>query len=302
MLLALRRGQYIGRGGETYGVVTGWLEVLWYNIKSIRIADVLDIAIITFVFYKLILMIRGKTAARIVRAVVVLLLITWLSQVLGLNVINFILTNTIKMGVIALLIMFQPEIRRALERIGASSSIGRLLGRATPREDAEVEVDQVVDACQWLARSKFGALIVFERDNNLEDYMKTGTMINADLSSELLRNIFFPKAALHDGAVIIRDGRILAAGCMLPMTDNTNLERDLGMRHRAGIGISEQTDAIVVIVSEERGTVSVAENGMIKMNLSADVLKRLLLMRLVTDDEKGEEGRFRIFRRKNDAE
>ncbi|MBR2520613.1 MAG: diadenylate cyclase CdaA [Oscillospiraceae bacterium] len=276
--------------------------MLWYNIKSIRIADVLDIAIITFVFYKLILMIRGKTAARIVRAVVVLLLITWLSQVLGLNVINFILTNTIKMGVIALLIMFQPEIRRALERIGASSSIGRLLGRATPREDAEVEVDQVVDACQWLARSKFGALIVFERDNNLEDYMKTGTMINADLSSELLRNIFFPKAALHDGAVIIRDGRILAAGCMLPMTDNTNLERDLGMRHRAGIGISEQTDAIVVIVSEERGTVSVAENGMIKMNLSADVLKRLLLMRLVTDDEKGEEGRFRIFRRKNDAE
>lgn len=286
------------------GAVANWISVFVSSVKNIRVGDILDIAIITFVFYKLMLMIRGKSAARIVRALVFLLLITWLSDVVGLNAVNFILSNTIQMGVIALLIMFQPEIRRALEKIGATSSIGRLIGKSETEANSSYEIKQVVEACSWLSRSRYGALIVFERDINLDESIKTGTVIDAAVTSELLKNLFFPNAALHDGAVIIRSGRIVAAGCMLPLTNNVNLDRDLGMRHRAGIGISEQSDAIVVIVSEERGSISVAENGMIKMNLSRDLLEKLLTMRLTdTENDKNPvKDYLRVFRRKNDGQ
>jgi len=284
--------------------VANWLSVFVSSVKNMRIADILDIAIITFVFYQILLRIKGKSAARVIRSVIILLLVTWLSEVVGLNVVNFILSNTIKMGVIALVIMFQPEIRHALEKIGANSSIGRILGKTEQNQTGNYSIKQVVEACSWLSRSRYGALIVFEKDINLDEYMKSGTVVNANLSGELLKNLFFPNAALHDGAVIIRNGRIEAAGGVLPLTGNINLDRDLGMRHRAAIGISEKSDAIAVVVSEERGTISVAENGMIKMNLSKDLLERLLTQKLSMDEQEktAVKDYLLAWRKKNDAQ
>ena len=267
------------------------------------IADILDILIITFLIYKVLCMMRGKSAAKVVRSVVIILLITWVSDLVGFNVLNFLLSNTIQIGLIALVIMFQPEIRRALEQAGERNFLGSILSRGEASDDMKLAIDQTVEACAVLARDRVGALIVFEKTMQLDSVVNTGTVINADVSAELLKNLFFPKAALHDGAVIIRDGRIAAAGCMLPLTDNHNLSRDLGMRHRAGIGMSEKSDALIVIVSEERGSISVADGGMIKMNLGPELLARLLKNEFQTEpaqEKKSGKLRIRLPRRKSD--
>jgi len=285
------------------GVVRNWLSVVWNNVRNMGIADILDILIITFIIYKVLCMMRGKSAAKVVRSVVIILLITWVSDLVGFNVLNFLLSNTIQIGLIALVIMFQPEIRRALEQAGERNFLGSLLSRNEMPDNMQSAIEQTVEACTVLAREKVGALIVFEKTMRLDSVVNTGTVINADVSAELLKNLFFPKAALHDGAVVVREGRIAAAGCMLPLTDNNNLSRDLGMRHRAGIGMSEKSDAVIVIVSEERGSISVADGGMIKMNLGSELLERLLKNEFVTDssdDKKGGKLRIRLPRRKND--
>ena len=287
------------------GIAGSWLSGFWNTyIRNMDIIDILDIAIITFFLYKLLWIIRGKSAARVVRAVVILLLITWISELIGLNAVCFLLSNAIRTGLIALVVMFQPEIRRALERVGSGSKLGRFLGKSAFKGEMAYVVDQTVEACGYLTRSRHGALIAFERDINLDDSIKTGIALDANVSSELLSNIFYPKASLHDGAVIIRGGRIAAAGCVLPLSANTNLNRDLGTRHRAGVGLSEQSDSVIVIVSEERGTVSVAVGGMIKMNLSLELLKKLLLSELDTEGSQKTliKDRFKIFRRRKDAQ
>ena len=285
------------------GVVRNWLNVTWNNVRNVGIADILDILIITFLIYKVLCMMRGKSAAKVVRSVVIILLITWVSDLVGFNVLNFLLSNTIQIGLIALVIMFQPEIRRALEQAGERNFLGSILSRGEASDDMKLAIDQTVEACAVLARDRVGALIVFEKTMQLDSVVNTGTVINADVSAELLKNLFFPKAALHDGAVIIRDGRIAAAGCMLPLTDNHNLSRDLGMRHRAGIGMSEKSDALIVIVSEERGSISVADGGMIKMNLGPELLARLLKNEFQTEpaqEKKSGKLRIRLPRRKSD--
>ena len=285
------------------GVVRNWLNVTWNNVRNVGIADILDILIITFLIYKVLCMMRGKSAAKVVRSVVIILLITWVSDLVGFNVLNFLLSNTIQIGLIALVIMFQPEIRRALEQAGERNFLGSILSRGEASDDMKLANDQTVEACAVLARDRVGALIVFEKTMQLDSVVNTGTVINADVSAELLKNLFFPKAALHDGAVIIRDGRIAAAGCMLPLTDNHNLSRDLGMRHRAGIGMSEKSDALIVIVSEERGSISVADGGMIKMNLGPELLARLLKNEFQTEpaqEKKSGKLRIRLPRRKSD--
>ncbi len=285
------------------GVVRNWLNVTWNNVRNIGIVDILDILIITFLIYKVLCMMKGKSAAKVVRSVVIILLITWISDLIGLNVLNFLLSNTIQIGLIALVIMFQPEIRRALEQAGEKNFLGSILGRPETSDDMEKAIEQTVEACTVLARERVGALIVFEKTMRLDSVVNTGTVINADVSAELLKNLFFPKAALHDGAVVVRDGRIAAAGCMLPLTDNYNISRDLGMRHRAGIGMSEKSDAVIVIVSEERGSVSVAEGGMIKMNLGSELLSRLLKNEFKTekvDEKKNGKLRIKLPRRKSD--
>ena len=178
-------------------------------------------------------------------------------------------------GVIALIVLFQPELRRMMDHLG-SVKLSALLAPKEKDTELQTVISQTVMACEIMSREKVGALIVFARENPMDEYFKTGTMIAGQVSAQLLRNIFFPKASLHDGAMIICDGRVTAAGCVLPLSDNNRISADLGTRHRAGLGISEATDAVVVIVSEETGTISVAVGGMLKRHLAAQTLERLL--------------------------
>ncbi len=251
------------------------------SISTIKFTDVLDILVVAFLFYKVITMIRSTRASRIAKSIVLLLLVTWVTSLVHMYSLNFILSRILELGFIALVIMFQPELRRLLEQVG-SRSIREALGGKQEAHPMGAAIAAVVTACENMSKTRTGALIVFERHNLLDEYFKTGTLIDAIVSDELLRNLFFTKAALHDGAVIIRQARIAAAGCVLPLSENTHLSSDLGTRHRAGIGMSEASDAVVVIVSEETGTISVAVGGMLKRHLAAKTLERLLVNELTT--------------------
>ncbi len=258
-------------------------QVIEYSLPNIRLMDVLDILVVTFVIYKLIGAIRGTSAWRVVKGIVLLLVATGVTNVLQLNTVNFLLSRVLELGFVALVIVFQPELRRALERVG-SRRFGGLFSIQTERSEMETAIEQTVNACEILSQEKTGALIVFERTTQLGDYFKTGTLLDAQLSAQLLRSVFFPKTALHDGAVIVRQGRVAAAGCVLPLTENTHLSSDLGTRHRAGIGMSEVSDAVVVIVSEETGAISVAIGGMLKRHLAPRMLEQLLRNELLSDE------------------
>ncbi len=253
-------------------------------IKLISIADIVDIVIVAFLIYKLIGVIRKTNLMPVAKGLVVLLVVLWLSGVMHLTMINWLLRNIVELGLIALVIIFHPELRRFLEKVGSSRITG-LFGGEYKAMNVESAIMQTVLACADLSRTRTGALIIFERDNQLADPISTGTLLNADVTAELMKNIFFVKAPLHDGAVIIKNGRIAAAGCMLPMSANMNLSRDLGMRHRAGIGVSERSDAVAVIVSEETGAISVAVDGMLKRHLSTETVETLLRKELVPDVE-----------------
>ena len=207
------------------------------------------------------------------------------------------MTNVFEIGMIALVIVFQPELRRLLERVGTHSL--RMLISRNEQGTSERVLNQVVNACEIMSNEKTGVLLVFERDSTLDDYMKSGTIVDAEISSELLRNLFFTKAALHDGAVIVRHNRIAAAGCVLPLTESTTISSDLGTRHRAGIGVSEVSDAVVVIVSEETGIISVAVGGMLKRGLKKETLHKLLRTELqsMIENMEPDEGILPQFRR-----
>ena len=255
-------------------------------IKTIGISDAFDILIVAFLIYALLTLIRKTNTLRVTRGIIVLLLVLWLSGILKLTMINFLLRRAVELGLIAIVIIFQPELRRLLEKMG-SGRLTSLFGAESVSMHTEGAITQTVLACADLARTHTGALIIFERDNQLMDPISTGTIIDAQVTAELLKNIFFVKAPLHDGAVIIKDGRIAAAGCMLPMSANMNLSKDLGMRHRAGIGMSERSDAVVVIVSEETGSISVAVDGMLKRHLSVETVETLLRNELLPNESNG---------------
>ena len=250
-------------------------------IATMGVADVVDILIVAYLIYRLFWFVRKTNSFNLAKGLVLVLVIMGLSYVFGLTMINFLLRKAVELGLIALLILFQPELRRVLERMGRSFSSNRT--SAGPY--IETAIAQIVLACTEMSQSRTGALIIFERGVNLNAIMSTGTVINADATAELIKNIFYNKAPLHDGALIVRDGRLAAAGCVLPLTQNTNLSKELGMRHRAGIGLSEQSDAVVVIVSEETGAISVAVEGMLKRHLTATTLDQLLHRELVTEDK-----------------
>jgi len=252
-----------------------FLTVCRNFILTVRISDILDIAIIAFLIYKLTTLLRRTSSANVLKGIGLLIAVMWLSSVLHLSVVSYLLGATFEMGVLALIVLFQPELRRFLEKMGSSNFTG-LFSRRLNARAIESAIEQTVLACDDLSAGKVGALIVFERDINLDAYIKTGTIVDAAPAMELLKNIFYPKAPLHDGAVIIRNGRIAGAACMLPLSNNNNLSRDLGMRHRAGIGMSERSDAVVVIVSEETGSISVAVDGMLKRHLAQETFRRLL--------------------------
>ena len=257
-----------------------------HYLLSARVPDIIDILIVAFLIYKLIGIIRRTNSHKIAKGVVVVLLVLWVSDWLNLTVINFIISKTVEVGLLALVILFQPELRRALERVG-SGSIMNLFRGDVHVQTIDTAITQTVIACTAMSKNKTGALIVFERLNKLDNQINTGTIVNSDTTAELLKNIFYNKAPLHDGAVIISEGRIAAAGCMLPLSNNQNLSRDLGMRHRAGIGMSEHSDAVVAIVSEETGAVSLAVDGMLKRHLSAETFEKILRNELIIDEELG---------------
>lgn len=254
-------------------------------LPTIKFMDIIDILLMTFVLYTLIMMIQTTGAACIAKSIVLMLVLAVVTKLLNMYLMSFLLDRVLEIGLIALVIMFQPELRRMLEKIG-SKSFRELLSTKQEQREIDRVIGETVNACEIMSRERTGVLIVFERETSLIDYQKTGTVIDARVSSELLRNLFFTKASLHDGAVIIRNERIAAAGCVLPLTQSRNISSDLGTRHRAGIGMSEVSDAVVVIVSEETGTISVAVNGMLKRHLAPQTLERLLLKELAPKREE----------------
>ena len=229
-------------------------------------------------------LVRSSSAARVAWTVLVLLIATWLTSVFNLYACNWILNKILELGFISLVVIFQPEIRRAMERFGGKFFLN-LVDPASKKSVEESAIEATVSACEIMSKERVGVLLIFERSVSLEEYFKTGTLIDAKVTEQLLRNLFFPKASLHDGAVIVRGGRIAAAGCVMPLSENTHLSSDLGTRHRAGIGTSEVSDAVVVIVSEETGTISVAIGGMLKRHLAPQTLEKLLSNELMTNDD-----------------
>lgn len=254
-------------------------------LPTIKIMDIIDILLVAFIIYKIITTIQSTGAARVAKGILVLLVLTVITQVINMYLMNYLLDKVLEVGLIALCIVFQPELRRLLDRLGGKT-IREVLGAKPETRSIDRVIAQTVNACEIMSRERTGVLLVFERTSSLLDYQKSGTVIDAQVSSELLRNIFFTKAALHDGAVIIRNERIAAAGCVLPLTENHNISSDLGTRHRAAIGMSEASDAVVVVVSEETGTISVAVGGMLKRYLAPKTLEKLLLNELAPKQEQ----------------
>ena len=267
-------------------VVSVWIENVWRYLLLTRFTDILDVALMAFLLYKLLTLLKTTSGTNLLKGVLIFLAVLFLSSILHLNGISFILSRMLEWGVLALIILFQPEIRRVLEQVGSQRlKFLNLFSREGTVSEMERTIAQTVLACTEMSRSRTGALIVFEQKMQLDDMVRSGTVLDAAVSSELLKNIFFVKAPMHDGAVIIRHGRLLGAGCMLPLSKNVNLSRDLGMRHRAGIGMSENSDAVVVIVSEETGSISVAIGGMLRRHLMPETLENILRNELMPQEE-----------------
>lgn len=243
---------------------------------------ILDLAIVIFLLYCFLKIVRGSRAWQLIKGIALLIVATWVSGLLNLKILNWILTGIMNLGVIAIIVIFQPELRRALEQLGTNKltkffGIDKDLATRT-KED----VYKVVIAATELAKTKTGALIVIERDIKIQDIIATGIPMNADVSPQLLVNIFQPKTPLHDGAVVISGNKIAAAACVLPLADDKDIAKELGTRHRAAIGISKESDSIVVVVSEETGKISVAKDGTLIADVREDVLKKILISNIVT--------------------
>lgn len=257
-------------------------------IQTIRFTDLLDVAVIAYLVYRMMLLASRSSTANVAKAILLLVVALWVSDICQLHVVNFVLGRALELGFLALVVIFQPELRRLLEQLG-SNRLKSFFVREETAPELETAIDQTVAAYTALSKDRVGALMVFERQNLLDDAIATGTALDCSVNAELLKNLFWNKAPLHDGAVIIRNGRVVGAGCMLPLSGNVHLSRDLGMRHRAGIGVSERTDAVVAIVSEETGSISVAVGGMLKRHLAPETLERLLRNELIPmeDSDKG---------------
>ncbi len=292
---------------EFFKTIQSWFTQFYLVMKSSDFIDLFDIIIVAFIIYKLVQIVRQTRAKQLIYGVLIIVAAWAISSWLEMVALNTMLNVIIGQGVIALAVIFQPEIRSALELV-SRTNIG-LLGRKARTGDAAViesSIEAVSRACQSFQSTKTGAIIVFERKTRLGDIIKTGTVIDADITTELLGNVFYPKTPLHDGASIVRDGRLFAAGCILPLTQNNNIKKDLGTRHRAAIGMSENSDAVVVVVSEETGIISVAMNGILERDFNVVTLRELLNRELLAEfndnDDRSILGRIKtIGGNKNDA-
>ena len=267
-----------------------WINNVWYHLAHFGLNDAVDIALLSIIIYYVYKFIRDRRAGKLLIGLGVVVSILVFSYIFRLESIKFIFANFFQVGLIALIILFQPELRAALEKVGNTplslTGIKRLGSDNGEQANVMEAIDSVCDAVFEMARSKTGALIVFERSTKLGEFIKSGVVLNAHVSRRLLGNIFFNKAPLHDGAVIIRDYRVYAASCMLPLSSTDDIMVSLGTRHRAAIGISEVSDAVVVVVSEETGVVSLAVNGTLKRNYKRITLKQELLNTLVGPNYK----------------
>jgi len=245
-------------------------------MDSITIRNAVDIAIVSYLFYKIMTMVRRTRAIQLLKGLLVLLVVAFISNLLQLQTVSWLLSQFQTMLLVALPIIFQPELRRALERLGQGSFFSH---QVMDQETFQRMVEEIVRAVQIMAKTQIGVLLVLERDTGLNEYADTGIIVNAEVSCELLENLFFPKAALHDGATIIRGNHVYAAGCFLPLSENPNISKSLGTRHRAALGLSEVSDAFIIVVSEETGVISVVEEGRITRYLNDDTLRNMLMER-----------------------
>ncbi|MDO4373346.1 MAG: diadenylate cyclase CdaA [Clostridia bacterium] len=258
-----------------------FLESIINNAKLATAWDVIDILIVAFLLYRLMRFLRNTNAQKLLYGLIAVIMILELSDVMHLYVIHYILEAVMQVGILALVVIFQPELRKMLEQFGSSKIARFLTSRGAQPSTTDTAIVQTIEAVNSLSWTKTGALIIFQRNDPLTAIINTGTTINADVNAELLKNLFYNKAPLHDGAVIIADGRIAAAGCILPLSSKQNISKDLGTRHRAGLGQSENYDSISVIVSEETGGISLAEGGILKQHLAPETLERLLTAKLM---------------------
>ncbi len=265
------------------------LGSLFSILKTTQWRDILDILVLSYLVYWIVKLVRETRAGQLMKGIVLLIFAYFAAKLLQMKVVSYLMEQAFSVGLIALMIMFQPELRRALEKAG-NSKWGFTFGFSTPTGDAAVwgnAIEAICDACVELSATATGALIVVEQQTRLGEQIDNGTILNATPSKELFGNIFYPKTPLHDGAVIMRDGMILAAACFLPKPQKEEwINKKLGSRHRAAIGMSENSDAIVVVVSEETGAISVAENGVLKSGFTREQLKTLLTERLIQTDKK----------------
>lgn len=261
-----------------------FLNYFGQYIKLATVTDVLDILIVAALLYKIIGMIKNTSAARLLKGVALLLIATQLSAVFRLHVVNFVLSGVMQLGAFAIVVVFQPELRRLLEQFG-KVNLNLFKNKEVEEDETRLMILQTVDAVSSMAWSKTGALIVFETGDSLEHIAATGTTVNADMTAELIKNIFFHNAPLHDGAVVVSRARMQAAGCILPLTAKFDLSKELGTRHRAAIGITETCDCCCVVVSEETGAISFAKGGQLKRHLAPEALERLLIQELVHEQE-----------------
>lgn len=266
-----------------------WDYILKY-IQLTKITDIIDILIVAVIIYYIITIAKETKAKQLLKGIAIILAVFFVSEWLHLNALNYILSATLQVGAFALVVLFQPELRNILERMGRID-VGKFIDFSSDSTNDVMErsIKSVIKAACNMSASRTGALMVLERKTRLGEYISTGTLLDANVSTELLENIFVPKTPLHDGAVIIREGKVITAGCLLPLTSNTNLSTELGTRHRAAIGLSEVTDAVIVVVSEETGKISVALEGSLTRNLSQDALERMLTrLMIVTVDKKAD--------------
>lgn len=241
------------------------------------IRAIVDIGLVTYVIYKIIILVRETRAWQLIKGIIFILVAAELSKLLKLNTIAYILSKTVSILALAMVVLFQPELRRGLEQIGRSRFKDFFnFEDADDRVKTTAMIEDIVKACMELSRTFTGALIVVERETKIGEIIKTGVQLDANITSELITNIFYPNTPLHDGAIVIRDNKIKAASCFLPLTDNPNLSKELGTRHRAALGITEVSDAIAIVVSEESGKISFALNGGLTRNLTPDILRKAL--------------------------
>ena len=274
-------------------MVSEWNQIIG-TVKAIGIWDILDIVIVALLIYQVIKLIRETRAMQLAKGLILLLLLYFVAYNLNMKTVRFIMQNVVATGVLALVIVFQPELRRMLEHV-AQTKLNKLnIFQSSQDKDSELtgvwneSISVIANACETLSKTKTGALIVFERQTKLGEIIKTGTVVDATPSNELIGNLFFVNSPLHDGAMIIRDGRICASGCFLPLSQNYTISKEMGTRHRAALGVSENSDAVVVVVSEETGTIYIAEGGVIERNFTIPQLEKRLRHEILHKNEEGQ--------------